>query len=181
MLSPTDTAYMLATDGLNEAAVRRVIDIKRRSPEMAIAVIVPSLTAAAKYVGVTDAARRLAERFLPGPLTLVLPKTDTVPDVLTGGRPTLGIRVPGHTFSLALAERAGRPITATSANVSGGDAAYTLTEALSQLPADALDLAIDGGRVATPGVSTIVDLSGEWPVILREGLIPDSDILEALS
>lgn len=181
MLCPTDTAYMLAADALNEAAVRRVIDIKRRPPEMAITVIVPNLTAALNYVEANDTARRLAERFLPGPLTLVLPRKDCVPDVLTGGRPTLGIRVPDHAFSLALAERARRPITATSANVSGGEAAYTLIEALSALPHDAIDLAIDGGRVDRPGVSTIVDLSSERPVILREGLVPDLDILEALA
>jgi L-threonylcarbamoyladenylate synthase len=172
---------MLAADALDEAAVRRVIAIKRRAPEMGITVIVPGLSAAESLVEVNDAALRLAERFLPGPLTLVLPKKGAVSDLLTGGRPTLGVRVPDHAFSLALAERAGRPITATSANVSGKEAAHTLTEALRQLSHEAIDLAIDGGRVATPGASTIVDLSGEAPVILREGPISESAIMEALS
>jgi L-threonylcarbamoyladenylate synthase len=170
---------MLAADALDAAAVRRVGRIKRRPPDMGITVIVPDLQAAERYVEVTARARALADAFLPGPLTLVLTKTPVVPEALTGGRPTLGIRVPDHAFSLALAERLGRPVTATSANLSGGATPHTLTEALSQIPRNALDLVIEGD-IPTPGLSTIVDLSVNPPAVLRQGLITESRVRQAL-
>lgn len=179
IVAPTDTAYMLAADALNEAALRRVGGIKRRPPDMGITAIVPDLEAAERYVEVTERARKLATAFLPGPLTLVLPKKPLIPDALTGGRPTLGIRVPDHAFSLALAQRLARPVTATSANVSGGETPHTLTEALSQLHDAPLDLVVEG-EIPNPGVSTIVDLSVDPPAGLRQGLIEESRIWEAL-
>ena len=179
VLAPTDTAYMLAADALDAAAVARVSEIKRRPPDMGITAIVPDVESADRYVELAARARALAAAFLPGPLTLVLPKKPIVPDSLTGGRPTLGIRVPDHAFSLALAAALGRPLTATSANVSGGETPHTLTEALSQLRGAPLDLVVEG-EIPTPGLSTIVDLSVDPPSVLRVGLIAESLIREAL-
>jgi L-threonylcarbamoyladenylate synthase len=119
-------------------------------------------------------AWRLIERFLPGALTIVLPRSDAVPPIVSGGGATVAVRIPAHPIPIALIEGLGTPIIGTSANLSGRPSPLTAEEVHSQL-GDKVDLIIDGGRC--PGTeSTIVDVTGETPVILRAGAISREEI-----
>jgi len=119
---------------------------------------------------VTPAAWLLAERFLPGALTIVLFKSKSVPGFITAGDKTVALRIPDHPIPVALIRGIGAPIVGTSANLSGQPSALTAEEVYAQL-GDKVDLIIDGGRCPGGRESTIVDLTGETPLILREGAI----------
>ncbi|RQH01710.1 L-threonylcarbamoyladenylate synthase [Natrarchaeobius oligotrophus] len=155
---PTETVYGLGADALDPDAVERVFSIKGRDRSKPVSLAVPRFEAAleAGYVSATERERRFADDFLPGPVTLLCERRDVVPDALTAGRDRVGIRVPDCEPALALLERAGRPITATSANVSGEPSARRVPE-ISESVRDAATV-LDGGE--TPGTeSTVVDLS----------------------
>ncbi len=166
VLYPTDTLYGLAVDPANAEAVRRLYAVKERDPQKPVSVIVPSLAVAESLVAFTPEARSLAERFLPGALTIVAP-----------GRvdgESIGIRIPDDAFCLALARAFGRPFTATSANRSGLPAPRTVDAILEQLDTRALgiDLAIDGGMRSLGVASTVISFMGAHPEAIREGAIP---------
>ncbi len=117
----------------------------------------------------------LARNFLPGSLTLVLYKAESVPDIITGGGQTVAVRVPAHPIPVALIEGLGAPIVGTSANLSGKPNSLTADEVYAQF-GDKLDLIIDGGRCPDFKESTIVDVTGEVPAILREGAISTEEL-----
>lgn len=161
---PTETVYGLGADALNPAAVQRVFKTKRRPRDNPISMAVPDLETAAHFVSISDRERRFAERFLPGPVTLVCERHTQVPDVLTAGRDRVGIRVPDHQDALALLKRVS-PITATSANRSGAGSITQVCELSDELTAT-VDVVLDGGP--TPGGgSTVVDVARN--TIHREG------------
>jgi L-threonylcarbamoyladenylate synthase len=142
---------------------------------------VASLEQAAELGEVPEAGRRLGERFWPGGLTLVLAQRGDrppLPDVLTGGRPTIGLRVPDHEAPRAIAAALG-PLPTTSANRSG-EPELPDAEAIERELGDRLDLIVDGGPARGGRPSTVVDVTGESPRILREGAIPVGMIEEAL-
>jgi len=120
-------------------------------------------------------AWRLAHNFLPGALTIVLHKSSSVPDIITGGGITVAVRIPAHPIPVALADSLGMPIVGTSANLSGKPSALTADEVYSQF-GDKIDLVIDGGRCPGGRESTIVDVTGETPVVLREGAISGEEL-----
>ena len=168
---PTDTLYGLGADAFSPAAVARVFDIKGRSPTSGL----PLLLAEADDLDtvasdVTDLARTLAEEFWPGPLTFVLRKAESVPLVVTGGLDTVAVRVPDHPVPRTLARSLGRPVTGTSANPAGGPDPVTAAE-VKRLLGDAVDYIIDGGPSPLGSPSTILDLSGARPRILRAGTL----------
>ncbi|OGD62045.1 threonylcarbamoyl-AMP synthase [Candidatus Beckwithbacteria bacterium RBG_13_42_9] len=173
---PTDTCYIMAANALDESAIKKVFAIKKRSLDKPIHVNVPSLKLAEKWVKIIPLAQKLADRFLPGPLTLVLPKKEPISDLLTAGKKTLGIRLPNHPLSLALAKILAIPYTTTSANISESDPAYSIDEVLKQLDKDKIDLIVDAGRLPNRPVSTILDLTVSPPQILREGGIGTKEI-----
>ena len=151
---PTETVYGLGADALNEAAVERVFEVKRRKRDDPLSLAVPSAEAAMEYVRVDGRVREFMAAFLPGPVTVVCEKTPAVPDVLTGGRDRVGVRVPDHDVALALLERVA-PITATSANVSGRPSATSVEDLDDEIVASVAAI-VDGGE--TPGGgSTVVD------------------------
>jgi len=117
----------------------------------------------------------LAHNFLPGALTIVLHKSNSVPDIITGGGITVAVRIPAHPIPVALADGLGMPIVGTSANLSGKPSALTADKVYSQF-GDKIDLVIDGGRCPGGRESTIVDVTGETPVILREGAISRKEL-----
>ena len=117
----------------------------------------------------------LARSFLPGALTLVLPKSKSVPDIITAGGTTVAVRVPAHPVPAALVQGLGAPIVGTSANLSGKPSSLTADEVYSQF-GDKIDFVIDGGRCLGAKESTIVDVTGEVPVILREGAISRNEL-----
>lgn len=179
---PTDTCYIFAANALDPVAIERVFAIKKRPTGQPFHVAVRDLDMAEKYVELNEAARLLASRFLPGPLTLVLPKTEIVPDILVGGGRTLGVRIPDNRVLLEVVGAAGLPVTATSANVSGLPTPYTVDEVLEQLGGDTtgLALALDQGPLPVITTSTIIDMSSLKPRLLREGPISEAMLLQAL-
>lgn len=153
---PTETVYGLGGDALDPGTVERVFAAKRRNREKPLSMAVPDLETAFRYTTPTERERAFAEQFLPGPVTLVLERTSTVPDVLTAGRDRVGVRVPDHDIALALLDRVA-PITATSANVSGESSARRVAD-LDDAIREAVAVVLDGGE--TPGGgSTVVDVS----------------------
>ena len=175
---PTDTVYGLGASIDLPAAVARVYAAKSRPREMALPVLV-SETADIERLSerLSPAARCLIEAFLPGALTIVVPASAAVPAHVTAGRGTVALRIPDHPVPRALIRGLGAPIIGTSANRSGRPSPLTADEVRAQL-GDRIDLVIDGGRC--PGVeSTIVDVTGEIPVVLRAGAISSADIERA--
>ena len=160
---PTETVYGLAADATDPEAVERAFEAKGRSREKPVSMALPDVGAAADYVRLSDRERAFCGRFLPGPVTVLLERTDRVPDVLVAGRDRVGIRVPDHELARDLARRVG-PITATSANRSGEPSARRVEEIAPEVRERAV--VIDRGE--TPGAeSTVVDVStGE---IVRRG------------
>lgn len=177
---PTETFYGLGADARNETAVEKVFRIKGRNFRNPLSVIVANDREVIPLVKeIPAAAKILMQTFWPGPLTLIFRAAPSVSSRLTGGTGKIGIRVSSHPIARFLAAGLAGPLTATSANPSGGpecSSADAVIRTLGDLP----DAVIDGG--ATPGGagSTILDVTGFPPRILREGAIPRSLILNAL-
>ena len=175
---PTDTFYGLAADPRNVAAVRNLFDAKGRSPDQASPLIAATVAQAEQAVEFNDAARRLAAHFWPGPLSLVLPARPSVLRVALGGGETAAVRVPNQPIARALAGAAGFCITATSANRSGAEPARSADEIDVVLLAHVL--LIDGGSAPGLAASTIVDITGPIPRLVRGGAIAWDRVLESL-
>ncbi len=161
---PTETVYGLGADALDRAAVKRVFSLKGRSPDEPISLAVASVEEVDEYAKPNERERRFMSAFLPGPVTVLVEARDTVPDVLTAGHSEVGIRVPDHGLARALCRRCG-PVTATSANRSGGPNAREVSE-LDSVIREAVSVVLDGGRTAGTE-STVVDVSTER--IVRRG------------
>ncbi len=176
---PTDTVYGLGASIYNETAVRQIFTVKRRPLEMALPVLVASIEQL-KDVTVTlpKVALYLAEYFWPGGLTMVLPKSEKVPDIVTAHENSIAVRVPDHPVPVAIIKGLGMPIIGTSANVHGKPSPVSAAEVRKQL-GKKVDLIIDGGRSPGTRESTIIDLTGEKPVIIREGTITISELNRA--
>lgn len=177
---PTDTFYGLAVDPASASAVAALFALKGRDAQMAVPLVAGSREAVEQACGpLGGASRRLADRFWPGAISLVLDAPDAIVPAVHAGGGTIAVRVPGHDISRGLAEAFGGLITATSANRSGSPPARDV-EGLGELAADARVFVLDGG--ATPGAapSTIVDARSGSPVLVREGQIAWSRVLEFL-
>ena len=168
---PTDTLYGLGADAFSCNAVHRVFDIKGRPSEMALPLLLGSIEDL-KVVAtdISKAAWALVDRFWPGALTLVLQKSPRVSYLVTGGRDSVAVRMPNHQVPLSLVRELGRPITGTSANISGGPDPNTPGDVRRSL-GEKVDYVVDGGPVAGGISSTIVDLTGAGPILLRPGAI----------
>ena len=168
---PTDTVYGLGACMTDIAAVERIFQVKGRPKGMALPVLLADQAQIEQIVtSVPPAAQLLADAFFPGALTIILPKSDVVPDIITGGGKTVAFRIPNHPVPIALIKQLGKPIVGTSANLSGLDSALTAAEVIKQI-GDKIDMVIDGGRCPGGIESTVVDLSGVKPVIRRQGAI----------
>ncbi|MGB6874077.1 MAG: L-threonylcarbamoyladenylate synthase [Dehalococcoidia bacterium] len=175
---PTDTVYGLGADAFNSTAVERIYEIKNRPKHRQLPLLivdVERLTTLADPI--SEIAWFLARRFWPGGLTLVLPKTDSVPAYLAP-ESTIAVRVPDHPVCLAIIQHLGNPIIGTSANISGQPAALTAEEVGQQLGGK-IDFIINGGKCPGGKESTVVDVSRESPIILRQGIIPSHEIDKA--
>jgi len=170
---PTETVYGLGADALDPAAVRRVFEAKGRPDDNPLIVHVTGLPMLRPLVRrVPPEARRLAEHFWPGPLTIVLPKRRRVPDAVTAGLPTVAVRVPDHPVALALIAAAGVPVAAPSANRSGRPSPTRAAHVAADFPSL---LVLDGGASHHGLESTVVAL-GEPPRVLRLGAIPVEEL-----
>jgi len=173
---PTDTVYGLGAAANNPQAVARVYVVKERPRHMPL----PLLLAHTLQINevaepVPPLAWLLAERFLPGALTLVLSKSRSVPDIVTAGGTTVAVRIPAHPVPVALVEGLGVPILGTSANLSGRPSILEAGEVYSQF-SGRIAMVIDGGRCPGGRESTIVDVTGKVPVVLREGAITVAEL-----
>lgn len=178
VLYPTDTIYGLGVDATNADAVSRLIELKGRDEKKPISIVVSDMAMAHEYADVTLLAEKLAAKFLPGRLTIVLNAKDSLPSKLTAGTGTVGIRIPNHPVPLGLVQKMGKPITATSANVADLPTLKTPKEILAQF-ADRRDMiteVIDEGALPESLPSTVVDARGTVPIILREGAISSTEI-----
>jgi L-threonylcarbamoyladenylate synthase len=173
---PTETVYGLAADGLNAAALARIFEIKERPLFDPLILHVAEAKEAFQLAErIPEIAYNLAERFWPGPLTLVLPKKEIVPDLATSGLPNVALRVPVHPGALALLRSFGGPLAAPSANKFGRISPTDALAVYREL-GDAVPLILDGGPCAVGLESTVIDLSGEKPLLLRAGGIPIEEI-----
>ncbi|ELZ19072.1 L-threonylcarbamoyladenylate synthase [Natrinema limicola] len=154
---PTETVYGLGAAALEPDAVERVFEVKGRDRSKPLSFAVPSVPSALQYVRATERERRFMATFLPGPVTVLCRRRETIPEELTAGRDRVGVRVPDHPLALRLCERAGTPITATSANVSGQPSVRELGDLDPEIR-EAAAVVLDGGK--TDGTeSTVVDVS----------------------
>lgn len=177
---PTETVYGLACRADDEAALRRLMDVKRRAAEKALALLLPDAARLADVADVSPAAQRLAAAFMPGPITLVLRKLPAVSPLVTGGRETVGVRVPDLPLARAILAACAFPVVATSANLAGETPATSVPDLPEELR-EAVDLIVDGGPCRGGQASTVVDVTVEPPAILRAGPITAEDVRRALS
>ncbi|MBI4054303.1 MAG: threonylcarbamoyl-AMP synthase [Candidatus Doudnabacteria bacterium] len=188
---PTDTSYGLAVDATNPVAVKKLYRLKGRNFKKPVHVIVSSLSMAKKLVVLGRQAEKLSKRFLPGPLTVVLPLRvrgrkrglkERSLRLLSAGIGTLGIRMSDNKITLALVKKLGRPITTTSANISGLPASYSPEEVLKQFRGRKYqpDLILDAGRLPRVKPSTVVAITGGRVRILRQGPVSKQRIKDAL-
>jgi L-threonylcarbamoyladenylate synthase len=183
---PTETVYGLGAWALDTEAVARVFAVKGRPPGHPLIVHIANGRDLERWAAdVPESAARLAAAFWPGPLTLVLPRSPRIPDVVTGGRPTVGLRVPDHPVALALLAAIDRlrpgdaAIAAPSANRFGRVSPTTAAHVRADL-GDDVDLVLDGGPCAVGVESTIVDLVGDQPEVLRLGGVDVADLADVL-
>ncbi len=173
---PTDTVYGLGANAYIEQAVAEIYRIKQRPRHLALPLLISTGEELTKVASaIPEVAWRLAERFLPGGLTLVLKKAPTVSDIVAPGD-TVAVRIPNHPVPIALIRGLGAPLVGTSANRSGKPSPVSAQEVREQLGAE-VELIIDDGCLG--GVeSTVVDVSGDIPRVLREGIVPRKEIEE---
>jgi L-threonylcarbamoyladenylate synthase len=175
---PTDTLYGLAVDPRNADAVRRLYELKGRAEGSALTLIAAELAHVRAAGELTSLAERLAARWWPGPLTLVVRARPILARDMLGGGTTVGVRIPDHAVAVALARDARFCITATSANRSGGTAASSRDEVETALPD--VDAIVDGGPSRGGLPSTIVDASARSVTLLRAGAVPWERVLKSL-
>ncbi|MFC2041631.1 L-threonylcarbamoyladenylate synthase [Chloroflexota bacterium] len=173
---PTDTVYGLGASAGIPEAIEGVYKVKERPLNMPLPLLLADVSQITRVAEpATPIAWLLINSFLPGALTLVLPKSSSVPDTITAGGRTVAVRIPCHPVPIALIEGLGSPIVGTSANLSGKPSPLTAEEVYSQL-GDKVDLVIDGGRCPGGKESTVVDVTGETPLVLREGAISNEEL-----
>jgi L-threonylcarbamoyladenylate synthase len=176
---PTETVYGLGVHALDRVAVRRLFEAKGRPANDPLIVHVDAVERTEPLVAqMPEAARQLAARFWPGPLTLVLPRSSRVPDEVTAGLNTVAVRVPAHPVAQALLTAAGVPVAAPSANLFSRPSPTRASHVLDDL-SGRIDIVIDGGPTRVGVESTVLDLSGDVPTILRPGAV-SLDMLRAI-
>jgi len=173
---PTDTVYGIGAGVYIESAIQRVFQVKQRPAEMALPILLSDVSQIHEVAkDLPASAWRLIKYFSPGGLTLIVYRTKIVKDIITGGGDTVAIRIPDHPVPYALIRGSGMPIIGTSANISGRSSLITAEDVQNQL-GQSVDLIIDGIPAPKGKESTVVDVTGEVPVILREGIISREEI-----
>ena len=165
---PTDTGYGIGCDLLNQKAIKRIIKLKNRSRQKPFSFMCSDLKHISQYAHVSNSAYRLLKQNLPGPYTFVLPGTKLVPKMMATKQKTVGIRVPAHPICQLLLKTLGNPIINTSVHLQDDDKPLSEPFEIDDYLKNRVDLIIDGGPVY-PDPSSVIDLTGDYPEILREG------------
>ncbi len=176
---PTDTVYGIGAVASNDDAIRRLYAVKGRSPENPLPLLIAEAADAGRYAEVTPVARALITRFWPGPLTIVMRKANGLRSRALAGKNTVALRVPDHDVPREIARMLGEPLTGSSANRSGARPPVSAAEVAFSL-GDMISLVIDGGRSPAGVESTVVDVSGGAPAIVREGAVSREELEAAL-
>ena len=172
---PTETLYGLGANPFDSQALYKVFEIKGRDISKPISLAFRDMEQLEKFVAITPNARMLIEKFLPGPLTLILPAKLHMDDILGGDK--IGVRIPDNKVAIELLKEVKFPLTATSANFSGGKDPVTAKEAVEQI-GDKVDLILDAGKCKYGKPSTVVDLSSGEIEVVREGVISKEELLK---
>ncbi|MEJ2738664.1 MAG: L-threonylcarbamoyladenylate synthase [Dehalococcoidia bacterium] len=173
---PTDTVYGLGVNPFNREAVERIYLVKQRPGNLPLPVLLPDRNEVYSVASeISPAALSLMERFWPGGLTIILHKSAGFPDYATAKSVTIAVRVPDHIVPVMLMKKAGVPVIGTSANLSNLPSALTAQEVQKQLGGK-VDLIVDGGKCPGGIESTLVDMTGPEPVIIREGAVSGEEI-----
>ncbi len=173
---PTDTYYGIGCDVFDKRAIERIYQLKRLPRDHELSFICADMAEVSRYALVENAAYRVLRRKAPGPFTFILPATRLVPDLMLRRQKTVGIRVPDSPVTLALVRLLAHPITSTSAATPDGEVLIDARDIKEQL-GHGLDLILDGGYRANEP-STVIDLSGAVPVVVRQGKGDASDLVQ---
>ncbi|MGD9032433.1 MAG: L-threonylcarbamoyladenylate synthase [Desulfobacteraceae bacterium] len=177
---PTESFYGLAVNPTDIKAINRLFDVKKRRDDQPILILIPSVEHLDQYViHVPEIARQLMNDFWPGGLTLIFEAKPNLPQELTAGTGKIGVRLSSHPLPTALAQAVDGPITGTSANISGQPACSSAKEVLQNL-GEEVDLILDGGETAGGKGSTVLDVSVDPPVLVREGMVSREQIRKCL-
>lgn len=173
---PTETVYGIGANALNAEAVKKIYEIKKRPLSKPITLLVNSIDMIERVAkDITPFEYAIIKKFFPGPLTIILQKKDVVPDIVTSGGSTVGIRMPANEIALELINRAGVPLATPSANISDKPSKTNIKDVMSDFP-EGVDCFIDGGKSKIGVASTIVQVIDGVPHILRQGIITDEQI-----
>jgi len=178
---PTDTLYGVGADLDNEEAIKSLYDIKQRPLEMPLILLGSNKEQLMSYVlDWTEIAEKLSELFWPGGLTMILKKSFKVPEYVVSGMDSVGIRVPAHPVVIKILEEYGKPLATSSANMSGNPSPNTARMVSEELFETDLALLLDAGKTPSEEQSTIIDLSGDEPIIIREGAVSAEKIMNEI-
>lgn len=181
VIFPTETVYGIGTNGLDSKAIEKLYKLKKRPYNKPISLLVSDINMVNLVAkDITDLEYRLMERFFPGPLTIILKKKDIVPDILTAGKGTIGIRMPSGEIARRIIESVGNPIAASSANISGKPSKTNIKTLVEDFK-EQVDYFIDGGENEIGIASTVVEVVDGIPNILREGSITRDKIEKIIS
>ncbi len=176
---PTRCLYGLGVDALNAEAVSRVYRVKRRPADKPLSILIPDRKDLRNWTtGINPGSRWLMERFWPGKVTFILRAGKRLPRQLLGKGNSIGVRLPAHEVAAALVKTIGKPVTATSANLSGSPGCRRVEEFAPEMVRQ-LDLILDAGVLEGGVGSTVVDLTGDTPAVVREGVVPAGQIRSA--
>lgn len=169
VMHPTETCYGLAVDIFNVEALKRLYAVKKMAQDKPLSILCADLKMAKEYGGFSPKALEMAEKYWPGALSILVPRTEKLPDFLNPEQEFVSIRVSSDDFCAKMVREFGRPVTTTSANVSGEPQFYEVD--LSQFGKGKIDLVVDGGRLLEKKPSTIVKVNGKEIEVLRQGEI----------
>ena len=177
---PTETVYGIGTNALSDKGLNKLYELKNRPVNKPISVLISNKEMINKVAkNITERQWKVISKFFPGPLTIVLDKQDYLSDILTAGLNTIGVRMPDNEIALKLIELLGVPLATSSANVSG-EPAFTNLSSIQEVFKDKIDYYIDGGDSKIGVASTVVRVTDDDVIILREGTISKEQIEEAL-
>ena len=180
VIFPTETVYGIGTNAYCEDSVKKIYEVKQRPDEKPLSILVSDISEISKYGYVdNENEKKIIEKFMPGPLTIILKKREGVFDYISSGKDTIGIRIPDNEIIKKILDEAKIPIVAPSANISGKPSGIVMDEILKDFYGK-VDVCVDGGKAQLGESSTIVQIIDNKPVILREGKIKLEEISKCL-